>query len=115
MLVQSPDCRPAARGLRSGSGIQGWRGIMTFALRFALGAGGALLAAAALAQTQPPPAPAPAPAPAAAPAPASPYAPTATLNSGYPGTGPADDKLRSLAQPNGKKLWVLPATLETTQ
>src|SRR4051812_28268525 len=80
--------------------------------RLALGAAGALIAAAAYAQTPPPPAPAPA----ASAAPASPYAPTATLNSGYPGVGPADDnKLRSVAQPNGKKLWVLPATLETTQ
>src|SRR3954468_6307669 len=78
--------------------------------RLALGIAGALIAGAALAQTSP----APAPAPAAAPA--SPYAPTATLNSGYPGVGPADDnKLRAVTQPNGKKLWVLPATLETTQ
>jgi acetamidase/formamidase len=78
--------------------------------RVALGACGALFAAAAMAQTPP----APAPAPAAAPA--SPYPPTATLNSGYPGVGPADvAQLRAVTQPNGKKLWVLPATLETTQ
>src|SRR6185369_17503620 len=74
--------------------------------RLALGAGGALIAAAALAQTQPAPAPAPA---------ASPYAPTATLGSGYPGTGPADDKLRAVTLPNGKKMHLLPATMETTQ
>src|SRR5204863_511923 len=59
--------------------------------------------------------PGPAPAPTATPAPASPYAPTATLGSGYPGVGPADAKLRVLTQPNGKKLHVLPATLDTTQ
>jgi len=76
-------------------------------LRLALGAAGVLITAAAFAQTPP------APAPAAAPA--SPYAPTATLNSGYPGVGPADPALRSVAQPDGKKLWMLPATLETTQ
>jgi acetamidase/formamidase len=74
--------------------------------RLALGAGGALIAAAALAQTQPAPAPAPA---------ASPYAPTATLGSGYPGTGPADAKLRAVTLPNGKKMHLLPATMETTQ
>jgi hypothetical protein len=85
-----------------------WRGIMTIVslARLALGAGGALIAAAALAQTQPAPAPAPA---------ASPYAPTATLGSGYPGVGTADAKLRVVTQPNGKALHVLPATLETTQ
>jgi len=93
---------------------------MTFAstARLALGAGvSALIATAALAQTQPAPAPAqaPAPAPATSPAPA-PFAPTATIGgNGYPGTGPADPSLRSVALPNGKKLWVLPATLETTQ
>jgi acetamidase/formamidase len=93
---------------------------MTFAstARLALGAGiSALIASAALAQTQPAPAPAqaPAPAPAASPTP-PPYPPTATIGgNGYPGTGPADPALRSLALPNGKKLWMLPATLETTQ
>ena len=72
--------------------------------RVALGVGGALIAGAALAQTTPAPAPA-----------ASPYPPTATIANGYPGVGPADNKLRSLALPNGKKVHVLPATLETTQ
>src|SRR5438046_2958912 len=105
---------------------------MTFALRFALGAGGALLAAAALAQTQPAPAqvpappsaaspaPAPAPPPAAPPRPASPpppppYAPPETRGRGSPGVGPADAKLRVVTQPSGKKLHMLPATLDTTQ
>jgi len=58
-----------------------------------------LIGAGALAQTPPP----------------SPYPPTATLGSGYPGAGPADPKLRVLALPNGKTVHVLPATLETTQ
>src|SRR5579871_5280020 len=54
------------------------------------------------------------PQPAASPAPAFP--PTATLNSGYPGVGPGDQALRGQQNlPNGKKLWLLPATLETTQ
>jgi acetamidase/formamidase len=103
---------------------------MTFGstARLALGASiSVFIATAAFAQTQPAPAPAPAqapapaapsgpaPAPAAAPAPA-PFPPTATLNSGYPGVGPANDaKSLVVTQPNGKKLWVLPATLETTQ
>jgi acetamidase/formamidase len=60
------------------------------------------LGATALAQTQ-------------APAPASPYPPTATIGSGYPGIGPSDSKLRVLGLPGGKTLHVLPATLETTQ
>src|SRR4029077_11527082 len=72
--------------------------------RAALGFSGALIVgAAALAQTS-----APAPAP-------SPYPPTATIANGYPGVGPADNKLRVLSLPNGKKVHVLPATLETTQ
>src|SRR5215208_2861645 len=72
--------------------------------RFALGVSGALIiGAAALAQTTP------------APAPASPFPPTATLGSGYPGVGPADNKLRAVTLPNGKTIHVLPATLETTQ
>jgi acetamidase/formamidase len=72
--------------------------------RGALAAGATLvIGAAALAQT-PPPAPA-----------ASPFPPTATLGSGYPGVGPADSKLRSTNLPNGKKLHLLPATLDTTQ
>jgi acetamidase/formamidase len=85
--------------------------------RLALGAGGVLFAATAFAQTQPAPAqaPAPAPAPAAAPAPA-PFPPTATIGgNGYPGTGPADHKLQAIPLPNGKKMHLLPATLETTQ
>src|SRR5690242_9721435 len=94
-----------------------WRGSMTLAsLRFALGAGiGALVATAAFAQTQPAPAQAPAAAPAAAPAPA-PFPPTATIGGhGYPGAGPTDQKLQAIPLPNGKKMYLLPATLETTQ
>jgi len=86
--------------------------------RFALGASSALIiGAAALAQTSPAPAPA-APAPAAAPAaPAAPqFAPTATITTpGYPGVGPADPKLGVVNLPNGKKMHMLPATLDTTQ
>ncbi len=79
--------------------------------RIALGAGAALIiSTAAYAQT-PPPAAAP-----AAPAPASPYGPTATITTpGYPGVGPADPKLRVTGLPSGKKVHLLPATLETTQ
>ena len=100
-----------------------------------LSAGTAALLAAAIAHAQTPPAepppaapPAAAPAPAAPPAPAVPapastpaaapasqYPPTATIAAGYPGVGPADPKLRDVALPNGKKIHVLPATLETTQ
>ena len=40
-------------------------------------------------------------------------APTATI--AYPSPGPADAALRAIALPNGKKLHLLPATLETTQ
>ena len=111
---------------------------VTLLSRIALGAGAALIiATAAVAQT-PPPAPAPAasppaapapaasppaaPAPAAtAPAPAAPAAaapqfpPTATIANGYPGVGPADSSLRVAALPNGKKVHLLPATLDTTQ
>jgi acetamidase/formamidase len=77
--------------------------------RIALGAAGALMiAAAALAQT-----PQPAP-PAAAPAPQ--YPPTATITTpGYPALGPADPNLRVTSLPNGKKIHLLPATLDTTQ
>src|SRR3954453_521746 len=86
--------------------------------RIALGAGAALIiGTAAYAQT-PPPAPPPAAlAPAATPAPAAPqFPPTATLANGYPGVGPADDsKLRVVGVPGGKKVHLLPATLETTQ
>jgi acetamidase/formamidase len=74
--------------------------------RIALGAGAALIfGAAAVAQT-----PTPAPAPAA-----PQFPPTATIANGYPGVGPADSKLRVVGLPNGKKVHLLPATLETTQ
>src|SRR4051812_36840126 len=54
----------------------------------------------------------PSPTPAAAPQ----YPPTATITTpGYPGVGPADSKLRTTNLPNGKKLHLLPATLDTTQ
>ncbi len=68
--------------------------------------GGAwIIGAAALAQT-------PAPAPAAAPQ----FPPTATITTpGYPAMGPADAKLRVVDLPNGKKVHLLPATLDTTQ
>src|SRR5216684_5614116 len=77
--------------------------------RIALAASGALiLGATALAQTSPPPSPAPAAAPQ--------FAPTATITTpGYPGVGPADSRLRVVNLPNGKKMHLLPATLETTQ
>jgi acetamidase/formamidase len=78
-----------------------------------------LMSAAAIAQTSPPAAP-PATPPAAAPAappPAAaapaPFPPTATI--AYPGTGPADQKLRVVNMPNGKSVHLLPATLDTTQ
>src|SRR5882724_11540031 len=82
----------------------------TLRSRFVLGASAAaIIGTAVLAQT-PPPAPAP-----AAPA-ASPYPPTATITTpGYPGVGPADSKLRIVGLPSGKKVHLLPATLETTQ
>jgi acetamidase/formamidase len=72
-----------------------------------LAAGGALLAGgAALGQTTPP-----TPSPAA-----SQLSPTATVNTpGYPAIGPADPKLRVVNLPGGKKVHLLPATLETTQ
>jgi acetamidase/formamidase len=70
--------------------------------RVALGAtGAAIFAAAALAQAI---------------APAPQYPPTATITTpGYPALGPADEKLRVTDLPNGKKVHLLPATLETTQ
>ncbi|HEX9070980.1 MAG TPA: acetamidase/formamidase family protein, partial [Pseudolabrys sp.] len=83
-----------------------------FVSRFAVGACGALIiGATALAQTsQPAPAPA---APAAAPASGLP--PTATITTpGYPAAGPADPALRIVGV-GGKKVHLLPATLETTQ
>src|ERR1035438_7976921 len=75
--------------------------------RIAVGACGALvIGTAALAQTSPP-----APAPAAAP-----ISPTATITTpGYPAVGPADSTLRVVGLPGGKKVHLLPATLETTQ
>jgi acetamidase/formamidase len=74
----------------------------TLLSRTALGACGVLiLGATTLAQTPP-----------AAP----PFPPTATVNTpGYPGVGPADPKLRVSSLPNGKKVYLLPATLDTTQ
>jgi acetamidase/formamidase len=78
----------------------------TLMSQIALGAGAALIiGAAAVAQT-----PTPAPAPAA-----PQFPPTATIANGYPGVGPADSKLRIVGLPNGKKVHLLPATLETTQ
>ena len=84
-----------------------------FLSRIAAGACGALvIGTAALAQTS---SPAPAPAAPAA-APASGLPPTATITTpGYPAAGPADPKLRVVGLPNGKKVYLLPATLETTQ
>src|SRR6476659_4336000 len=83
---------------------------VTLASRIVTGACGALIiGTATFAQT-----PAPAPAPPAV----SPLGlpPTATITTpGYPAPGPADPKLRVLAAPGGKKVHVLPATLETTQ
>jgi len=83
---------------------------MTLLSRVAFGVGGAMIiGAAAFAQTSPPAAPPAAP-------PASAYPPTATITTpGYPGVGPADSKLRAMNLPNGKKLHLLPATLDTTQ
>ena len=91
-------------------------------------AGAAALLATAIAQAQTPAPEAPAAKPpAAAPAPAAPAAapaapaaapafpPTATLGAGYPGVGAGDEKLRSASLPGGKRVHILPATLETTQ
>src|SRR5262245_52915952 len=63
------------------------------------------------------PAPAPgAPAPAPAAVTGSGLPPTATITTpGYPAPAPADPALRVLQAPGGKKIHVLPATLETTQ
>jgi len=89
---------------------------LTSSSRIALGACGALVLGAittcnpALAQTSP------SPSPTTAPAASPPFPPTATITTpGYPGVGPADFKLRLTDQPNGKKIHLLPATLETTQ
>ena len=78
--------------------------------RLAIGASCVLIfGATALAQTSPSPAPAAAP-------PAPKFEPTATITTpGYPGVGPADSKLRIVNLPGGKKLHLLPATLDTTQ
>jgi len=91
---------------------------LTSSSRIAFGACGALVLGAiitgnlALAQTSPSPSPSPSAAPAAAP----PFPPTATITTpGYPALGPADLKLRVVDLPNGKKIYVLPATLDTTQ
>src|SRR5215470_6508224 len=80
----------------------------TSLLRATLGAAGLLAAGvAASAQTQ-----SSAAGTVAAPA----YPPTATITTpGYPALGPADPALRVLNMPGGKKVHVLPATLETTQ
>ena len=68
--------------------------------------GTAVFSAAAFAQASPSPAPAAAPK----------FPPTATITTpGYPGVGPADSKLRVVNLPNGKKMHLLPATLDTTQ
>src|SRR5665811_2431558 len=85
----------------------------TLLSRIAVGACGALIiGTAALAQTSPP---APAPAAPAAPA-ASQLPPTATITTpGYPAVGPADPKLRVVGLPNGKKVNMLTATMETKQ
>jgi acetamidase/formamidase len=80
----------------------------------ATGAAALLAAAIAQAQTPSPNAPAPAAAPPAA-APASQFPPTATIGAGYPGVGPGDQKLLAVDLPTGKKIHVLPATLDTTQ
>src|SRR5215475_5257217 len=82
--------------------------------RSAIGACGVfIIGTAALAQA---PAPAPAPAPAAPAASPLGIPLTATITTpGYPAPGPADPTLRVLQLPGGKKIHVLPATLETTQ
>ncbi len=83
---------------------------VTFASRIVTGACGALIiGTAAVAQT-----PAPAPAPPAQSPLGIPLTSTITTP-GYPAAGPADPKLRVLETPSGKKVHVLPATLETTQ
>ena len=87
----------------------------TLVSRIAVGACGALIiGATALAQTPPPASTPPAQAPAAPAAPQFP--PTATITTpGYPAVGPADPTLRVVSLPGGKKVHLLPATLETTQ
>ncbi len=74
--------------------------------RIVLAAGGALIVGAT-ALGQAPPAQSPT---------AAQLPPTATINTpGYPAMGPADPRLRVVNLPGGKKVHVLPATLETTQ
>ena len=87
----------------------------TLVSRIAVGVCGALIiGATALAQT-PPPASTPAAQAPAAPA-APQFPPTATITTpGYPAVGPADSTLRVVGLPSGKKVHLLPATLETTQ
>jgi acetamidase/formamidase len=78
--------------------------------RILLAIGGVVAAGtAAFGQATPPTQPPAAPA-------ASQLSPTATINTpGYPAIGAADPKLRVVDLPNGKKVYLLPATLETTQ
>jgi acetamidase/formamidase len=45
----------------------------------------------------------------------APQLPSPTATIALPSAGPADPKLRALPLPNGKKMHLLPATLETTQ
>jgi len=71
-----------------------YRGFTTLALASVTGA--ALLAAGALAQTQPPP-------------------PGEQATIPAPTPGPPDPTLRVVKLPNGKRMHMLPATLETTQ
>src|ERR1700730_1596384 len=97
----------------------------TILSRIAVGTCAALIiGTVAFAQTPPPASAPPASAPPASPPPASApaapaapqFAPTATITTpGYPGVGPADPKLRVVNLPNGKKMHLLPATLDTTQ
>jgi acetamidase/formamidase len=78
--------------------------------RIAVAAGGVLVAGAAALGQVTPPTPSP-----AVPG-ASQLSPTATINTpGYPAIGPADPRLRSVNLPNGKRVHLLPATLDTTQ
>jgi acetamidase/formamidase len=73
------------------------RGFVVLAVAGAV-AGGSWLVTLAATRAQQPPAP-----------------PTAPPTEAVPPIGPADPKLRMVPLPNGKKLHLLPATLETTQ